>query len=203
MVTGLAVAIATIAFARGGSQVTGCGHGRTLPERGHDYDLPRLGPLSLQAGFRGDFVHGYPYKVGITRHDMSQRTIVVRGWRCADGRPLHFFYRDLRYFPLPKPPLTTRQLQRLGDSAARLPWYQAPPGQSALGYSGYMLSGRTGTGSSRCSRATASSVGSSSASEGADLAAPTIRTRGLCPCVRLQRPVGPAGAFGTASEPPL
>ena len=108
-------------------------------KRGHPYDLPKLGPLSLQAGFRGDFVRGYPYKVGITRHDTSQRTIAVRGSRCADGRPLHFFYRDLRYFPLPKPPLTTGELQRLGDSAAWLHWYQAPPGQSALGYSGYML----------------------------------------------------------------
>jgi hypothetical protein len=128
-----------IVFARGGSHATGCGHGHALPQRGHRYDLPRLGRLALQAGYRGDFVLGYPYKVAITRHDRSQRTIVVRGSRCADGRPLHFFYRDLRYFSLPRPPLTTRQLQRLGDAAARLPWYQAPEGQSALGYSGYML----------------------------------------------------------------
>jgi len=138
LVVAAGVTVGALSLARGAG-TTSCGHGRALPERGHDYDLPRLGPLSLQAGFRGDFVRGYPYKVGITRHDMSQRTIVVRGSRCADGRPLHFFYRDLRYFPLPKPPLTTRQLQRLGDSAARLPWYQARPGQSALGYSGYML----------------------------------------------------------------
>jgi hypothetical protein len=138
-VIGLAVAVAAIAFARGGSHATSCGHGRALPERGHAYDLPGLGPLTLQAGFRGDFVRGYPYKVGITRHDMSQWTIVVRGWRCADGRPLHLFYRDLRYWSLPRPPLTTAQLQRIGETAARLHWYQAPEGQSALGYSGYML----------------------------------------------------------------
>jgi hypothetical protein len=138
-VLALAVAVGVIAFARSGSQAPSCGRGRALPERGHPYDLPQLGPLSLQAGFRGDFVLGYPYKVGITRHDTSPRTIVVRGSRCAGGRPLHFFYRDLRYFSLPRPPLTTRQLQRLGDSAAWLHWYQAPPGQSTLGYSGYML----------------------------------------------------------------
>jgi hypothetical protein len=139
VVIGLAVAVAAIAFARGGSQATGCEHSHGLPERGHAYDLPHLGPLSLEAGVRGDFVRGYPYTVGITRHDTSQRTIVVRGSRCVDGQPLHFFYRDLRYFSLPQPPLTTGQLQRLGDPAARLPWYPAPPGQSALGYSGYML----------------------------------------------------------------
>jgi hypothetical protein len=132
------VTVGALSLARGAG-TTSCGHGRALPERGHAYDLPHLGPLALQAGFRGDFVRGYPYKVGITRHDTSQRTIVVRGSRCADGRALHFFYRDLRYFSLPRPPLTTGQLQRLGDPAARLPWYQAPPGQSALGYSGYML----------------------------------------------------------------
>jgi hypothetical protein len=139
VVMGLGVAVAAIALARGGSRGTGCGHGHTLPQHGHRYDVPQLGPLTLQAGFRGDFVLGYPYKVGITRRDMSQRVIVVRGSRCADGRPLHFFYRDQRYYSLPRPPLTTGQLQRLGDSAAWLRWYQAPPGQSALGYAGYML----------------------------------------------------------------
>ena len=132
------VTVGALTFARGAG-TTSCGHGRALPERGHAYDLPRLGPLTLQAVFRGDFVRGYPYKVGITRHDTSQQTIVVRGSRCADGRPLRFFYRDLRYFSLPRPPLSTRQLQRLGDPSARLRWYQAPEGQSALGYSGYML----------------------------------------------------------------
>ena len=130
--------VGALTLARGAG-TTSCGHGRALPERGHAYDLPHLGPLSLQAGFRGDFVPGYPYKVGITRNDTSQRTIVVRGSRCADGRPLHLFYRDLRYSSLPRLPLTTAQLQRIGDTAARLRWYQAPEGQSALGYSGYML----------------------------------------------------------------
>jgi hypothetical protein len=139
VLVGLGVAVAAIAFARGGSRTTGCGHGHTLLERGHRYDLPRLGTLTLEAGFRGDFVRGYPYKVGITRHDTSQQTIVVRGSRCADSRPLRFFYRDERYFSLPRPPLATGQLQRLGVPAARLRWYQAPEGQSAHGYSGYML----------------------------------------------------------------
>jgi hypothetical protein len=136
-VVAVGVTVGALTLARGAA--TSCGHGRALPEPGHAYDLPGLGPLTLQAGFRGDFVRGYPYKVAITRHDTSQQTIVVRGSFCADGRPLHFFYRDLRYFALPRPPLTTGQLQRLGDRAARLRWYQAPEGQSALGYSGYML----------------------------------------------------------------
>ena len=60
------VTVGALTLARGAG-TTSCGHGRALPERGHAYDLPRLGPLTLQAGFRGDFVRGYPYKVAITR----------------------------------------------------------------------------------------------------------------------------------------
>jgi hypothetical protein len=140
-VAATAVALALVAggafaLARGGSNGSSCGHGRSLPKRGDKYDLPRLGPLSFQAGFRGDFRLGVPYKVGITRYDMAQKTIELRGWRCADGRPLHFLYGNLQ---LPKPPLTARQLRRLGHRVERLPWYDAPEGQPALIYTGYML----------------------------------------------------------------
>jgi hypothetical protein len=134
-----ATATGAFALARSGSDRLECGHGHALPEQGERYDLPRLGPLTLQAGYRGDFQLGYPYKVGITRYDMSQRTIELRGWRCADDRPLHFYYRDLRYFPLPQPPFTRRQLRHLGDRVGRLRWYEAPEGQPALIYAGYML----------------------------------------------------------------
>jgi hypothetical protein len=135
----IAAAAGAFALARAGSDGSGCEDPHALPEQGERYDLPRLGPLSLQAGYRGDLLLGYPYKVGITRYDMSQKTIELRGWRCADGRRLHFHYRDLRYFPLPRPPLAARRLQRLGDPVARLPWYRPPEPQPALIYVGYML----------------------------------------------------------------
>jgi hypothetical protein len=133
---GLLAAAAGFALARGDSHRTSCGNGHALPERGHRYDLPRLGPLALQAGYRGDLLPGYPYKVGITRYAASHETIELRGWRCDDHRPLHFLYRSLR---LPKPPLTAAELQRLGSPVGRLRWYRAPEGQSLLIYAGYML----------------------------------------------------------------
>lgn len=135
--TALAVVVAgSFTLALGGSNRSSCGPAHPLPEQGKSYDLPRLGPLALQAGFRSDFVLGYPYKVGITRYDTSHATIELRGWRCDDHRPLHFLYHGLR---LPKPPLTAAELQRLESPVGRLRWYQAPEGQSLLIYAGYML----------------------------------------------------------------
>ena len=124
------------AFARGGSDRSACGSGRPLPERGERYESPRLGPLTLQAGRRGDFRFGIPYKVGITRRDDSQATLELRGWRCADGRSLHFYYREAR---LPPKRYGPGELQRIGDRVLRLRWYRAPAGQRALVYTGYML----------------------------------------------------------------
>jgi hypothetical protein len=126
----------TFALARGGSDRSSCGNGRLLSKREEEGGTPRLGPLTLQAGHRGDFRLGIPYKVGITRRDDSQATLELRGWRCADGQPLRFSYRET---PLPRKRYRSAELRRIGDRVLRLRWYRAPAGQRALVYTGYML----------------------------------------------------------------
>jgi len=63
-------------------------------------------------------------------HD-SPQPVVLRGYRCIDGRILPFNYtRDPS--TLPTPPYTAQQLQELGDPVATLK--PMPAGADALGY---------------------------------------------------------------------
>ena len=100
----------------------------------------RLGPLRLQAGRKGTFEKGRPYKVGVTR-DVGNETIRVRGWDCDGGKPLRFSYRQ----PIAGGTrFTASQLQRKGDLVAEFAPHDPAIGQDKMIYTGYMLFWKTG-----------------------------------------------------------
>jgi hypothetical protein len=78
---------------------------------------PTIGPLSF---------HPYPYAPGFptkmiirAEHDLAQ-PVVMRGYRCSDGKPLRFQF-TYGGDTLPTPPYTDHQMQQvLGHTAAAL-----------------------------------------------------------------------------------
>ena len=97
---------------------------------------PTVGPLSF---------HPYPYQAGYPTkmiihvvHDVPQ-PVVLRGYRCTDGRVLRFNYtRDPS--TLPTPPYTAQQLQELGDLVATL--RPVPAGADTGGYALFSSAGQ-------------------------------------------------------------
>jgi hypothetical protein len=83
----------------------------------------------------------HPTKVLIQAPRPLTSAVSLRGRRCADGRPVRFWYRG-GVVPLPQNPATAAQLARAGDRIARLrPGEARPsdPGGPRTDYRGYIL----------------------------------------------------------------
>ncbi len=108
----------------------------------------KLGPIAFPGRSMGGHVEirlnpGHPTKILLTPVRRLVRTVVIRGIRCSDGKPLRFKYNDQE---LPAPPLSTRQLETLGTAAGYLRPYPYPLSRGTrIGYAGYMLFTQTGT----------------------------------------------------------
>jgi hypothetical protein len=63
--------------------------------------------------------------------------VALRGWRCRDDRPLHFWYRQEGEVPLPRNPASPEELERAGDVVATLSGVPTMP--SIPGYHGHFL----------------------------------------------------------------
>ena len=101
-------------------------HGMAVGSR----SAPTIGPLSFHP-YR--YAAGYPTKVILHAVRDQTQTIVLRGSRCGDGRPLRFWYDD-GILPGPLPPLTEQQMQGVGDLATSL-----VPTAANIDHLGYML----------------------------------------------------------------
>ncbi len=95
-------------------------------------DGVELADLFLTASWRsgGDFQLGYPTKVAI--HASGATTLAGR--RCADGRPLRFWYREGTP-PLGALPAPISKLETTGDLLAQF----QPDSSAAESYTGYIL----------------------------------------------------------------
>ena len=80
----------------------------------------------------------YPTKVLIFIREPLQAPIALTGARCADGKPLRFWYRS-RPLRLPSNPSSSASLARAGDALARLDAPDPSSVSSALEYRGYVL----------------------------------------------------------------
>jgi hypothetical protein len=83
-----------------------------------------------------------PTKVPIVIRERLPRPVTLRGWRCADGTPLRFWYRRQGDVPLPRNPASPGELERAGDLVATLSGEPTIPG--IPGYHGYLLFSATG-----------------------------------------------------------
>lgn len=83
------------------------------------------------------FTRGYPTKAIVIAQRPLTAPIVLRGWNCATGQTLRFWYREtLPLLRLPAPPLKLRRTGTL--SASFGPW----PAQAMRG--GYVMFWRSG-----------------------------------------------------------
>ncbi len=82
---------------------------------------------------------GYPNKMIIYTVAEQHGVIKLRGSRCADNRPLRFWY-DKGILPGPVPPFTEQQLASMGDETELLK--PAPGGRAHTGYVLYSSTGR-------------------------------------------------------------
>jgi hypothetical protein len=83
------------------------------------------------------FRSGYPTKTVVKAQRAIKKAIVVRGWSCADGSSLRFWYRE--GLPFRDPPATEAELRRTGSLRATFgPW---PKGATR---GGYLMFWRTG-----------------------------------------------------------
>ncbi len=99
--------------------------------------LAVVGPLLFAGGFGphaivGDFEPGVATKVGITALRHLSVPVELRGWDCASGQPLRFWYKDGYPFALGST-VSAAQLATTGDLVAVL----EPTDQNI--YPGYML----------------------------------------------------------------
>jgi len=62
----------------------------------------------------------------------------LQGWRCPDGKPLRFWYRE--GLPFAEVPVSRKALETTGDLIAPL-----EPHDRSIDYTGYMLLTSTGT----------------------------------------------------------
>ncbi len=90
-------------------------------------------PTATAQTDHGIYAAGYPTKVILHAVRDQTQTIVLRGSRCGDGRPLRFWYDD-GILPGPLPPLTEQQMQGVGDLATSL-----VPTAANIDHLGYML----------------------------------------------------------------
>jgi hypothetical protein len=83
------------------------------------------------------FKPGYPTKAIVMAQRPIDRPVVIRGWNCASGRSLRFWYRDEP--PLIRVPTTIAKLRRTGTLRASFgPW---PTGAMRGGYFMFWRSG--------------------------------------------------------------
>lgn len=138
-----------------------CGDPTPVVKLGSGYAAP-AGPLLFAGRFRGgraeitDFKPG-PYKVPIHPQTALEAPVTMQGWRCSDGHPLRFWYKD-RGDPFWE--IQHESLETVGDLIATL----EPAGVSAsdqvvdplgevhtrlggirIGYGGYILFTSPGT----------------------------------------------------------
>ena len=83
------------------------------------------------------FDPGYPTKMVVMAQARLHKPVVLRGWSCADGTPLRFWYRD--GLPFAQLPVAADELRRTGSLRARFgPW----PARGMHG--GYLMLWRQG-----------------------------------------------------------
>jgi hypothetical protein len=67
-----------------------------------------------------------------------ESSLALQGWRCPDGKPLRFWYRE--GLPFTEVPVSRKALETTGDLVAPL-----EPHNRSIDYTGYMLFTSTGT----------------------------------------------------------
>ena len=65
------------------------------------------------------YADGYPTKVVVLAQRDLHRAIVVTGRRCADGKPLRFWYHKEPALPFAHVPVSSDKLRRTGTLSAR------------------------------------------------------------------------------------
>ena len=118
--------------------------GASTPLRASIEGLPgaRVGPLlffALGKGPRAEtaYVPGYPTKVRLRLTEELGSSLALQGWRCADEKPLRFWYRE--DLPFVDVPVSRKALETTGDLVASLEPHDRP-----IDYTGYMLFTSTG-----------------------------------------------------------
>jgi hypothetical protein len=69
-----------------------------------------------------------PSKVPIVVRERLPVPVTLRGWRCRDKTPLHFWYHLEGEVPLPRNPASPVELERAGDVVATLSGEPTIPG---------------------------------------------------------------------------
>lgn len=96
--------------------------------------------LALGSGPRAEtaYIPGYPTKELLHLTEGLESPLALQGWRCSDGRPLRFWYRE--GLPFAEVPVSRKALETTGDLIAPL-----EPHDRSIDYTGYMLFTSTGT----------------------------------------------------------
>lgn len=84
------------------------------------------------------YIPGYPTKVLLHLTEGLESPLSLQGWRCPNGRPLRFWYRE--GLPFTDVPVSRRALETTGDLIAPL-----EPYTRSVDYTGYMLFTSRGT----------------------------------------------------------
>jgi hypothetical protein len=137
-----AVVVAVALFASGADASSSRGAIRC---RAHPTPIDRSAPLGHATPLGNvlwlgvyPFQPGYPTKTIVMAQRSLKRPIVLRGWSCADGSPLRFWYREGLPFG-GHVPVTDAELRRTGNLRAAFgPW----PKRAMTG--GYLMFWRTG-----------------------------------------------------------
>jgi hypothetical protein len=72
-----------------------------------------------------------PSKVPIVVRERLPVPVTLRGWRCRDNTPLHFWYHRQGEVPLPRNPASPEELERAGNVIATLSGEPTIPGVPA------------------------------------------------------------------------